>query len=92
MPRIVMVDDVPHRVAELTVDVNGIHDEYGHTMEGEFKTWPSHIQDRILNALSIHNLRTGLTFTIKEAICDHIPEGWFVHVVAIAPIPPGKMN
>lgn len=55
-------------------------------LEGEFKDWPMHIQDRIVDAMDVYDKATGRKHELLRAVCDYdVDDKWFIIVTIRAP-------
>lgn len=66
-------------VADCIVDVSG-------KLEGGLLDWPSHIQDKVFEAIETLNKQKDRQYELLRAFCDYDEDHkWFIHVTVRAP-------
>jgi hypothetical protein len=66
-------------VADCIVNVSG-------QLEGEFTDWPTHMQDKVLDAMEKLNIATGRSYEMIRAICEYdVDTKWYVVLTVRAP-------
>lgn len=63
----------PLRMFEANIPVSG-------PLSGSLMDWPSHIQDRILEAAAQCEALNKVHLDVHHAVCEQDPDGWFLRV------------